>query len=154
MSLFVVFKDHSSRSCVGLLLSLTLSACTVLGPDYEAPVAPQLPSAWSENEMLEESEKLGRWWETFKDPVLTTLIERGAQQNLSIEAAGLRIVQARAALGISDALIFPQQQQINGNLGPMYRDQDGYKSFGSSFDIIWEMDVWGKYARGIEARFC
>jgi outer membrane protein TolC len=151
MSLFAVFKDNLSRTCVGLLLSFALPACTVLGPDYEASVVPQLPSAWSENEMFEESEKLGRWWETFKDPVLTTLIERGAQQNLSIEAAGLRIVQARAALGISDALIFPQQQQINGNLGPVYRDQNGYKSFGSSFDVTWEMDVWGKYARGIES---
>ena len=101
--------------------------------------------------MLAESEKLGRWWETFNDPILTALVERGAQQNLSIEAAGLRIVQARAALGISDALIFPQQQQLNGNLGPVYQNENGYKSFGASFDVTWEMDVWGKYARGIES---
>ena len=151
MPLFVLFKNDLSRRYGVLSLSLILSACTVLGPDYEAPVVPQLPSAWSESEMLAESEKLGRWWETFNDPILTALIERGAQQNLSIEAAGLRIVQARSALGISDALIFPQQQQLNGNLSPVYRNENWYKSFGASFDVAWEMDVWGKYARGIES---
>jgi outer membrane protein TolC len=94
---------------------------------------------------------VGAWWQLFNDPVLSQLIEQGAQQNLAIAAAGLRIVQARAALGISDALIFPQQQQLNGNFSGLYRNEDWFKSAGASLDVGWEMDVWGKYARGIES---
>ncbi|MDH3992668.1 MAG: TolC family protein, partial [Gammaproteobacteria bacterium] len=133
------------------LLSTVLSACTMVGPDYEAPPAAQLPEDWSPEETATESEAVSDWWRMFNDPVLDQLIERGARENLSIEAAGLRIVQARAALGISDALVFPQQQQVNSNFAALYRNEDWYKSANASLDVGWEMDIWGKYARGIES---
>lgn len=128
-----------------------LCACTTVGPDYQAPAQPELPSQWGDTEAAEETRAVGDWWNQFNDPVLSDLIERGAQQNLSIAAAGLRIVQARAALGISDALIFPQQQQLNANYSALYRNEDWFNSANASLDVGWEMDIWGKYARGIES---
>jgi outer membrane protein TolC len=128
-----------------------LASCTAVGPDYEPPAPLQLPSSWDDALAPQQALAMGAWWRRFNDPVLSELIERGAQQNLSIAAAGLRIVQSRAALGISDALIFPQQQQINANFTGLYRNEDWFKSAGTSFDVGWEMDIWGKYARGIEA---
>ena len=133
------------------LLSTVLSACAMVGPDYEAPPAAQLPEDWSPEETATESEAVSDWWRMFNDPVLDQLIESGAKENLSIEAAGLRIVQARAALGISDALVFPQQQQVNSNFAALYRNEDWFKSANASLDVGWEMDIWGKYARGIES---
>ena len=67
-----------------------------------------------------------------------------------MEAAGLRIVQARAALGISDALIFPQQQQVSGRAAKAYQNEQSFNSAAVGLDVGWEMDIWGKYARGIE----
>ncbi len=134
-----------------VLMCLLLAACTTLGPDYEAPPTPELPSDWAAEETETESTRIAEWWRLFEDPVLDELIARGASENLSIEAAGLRIVQARAALGISDALVFPQQQQINGNFAALYRNEDWFNSANASFDVGWEMDIWGKYARGIES---
>jgi outer membrane protein TolC len=148
---FVLTVATSLRGFILLALSAVLAACTSVGPDYEPPEQPRLPSQWSDTEAAEQTLAVGAWWQRFNDPVLSDLIEQGAQQNLSIEAAGLRIVQARAALGISDALIFPQQQQVNGNFTGLYRNEDWFKSAGASFDVGWEMDVWGKYARGIES---
>ena len=116
------------RGAALLLLYLGLTACTVVGPDYQAPPAPALPSAWEPARAQEQARSVGAWWQRFNDPVLDELIARSARQNLSIEAAGLRIVQARAALGISDALVFPQQQQINANYSGLYRDEDWFKS--------------------------
>tara|TARA_B100001540_G_scaffold317030_1_gene348675 strand:+ start:1253 stop:2839 length:1587 start_codon:yes stop_codon:yes gene_type:complete len=139
------------RGAALLLLYLGLTACTVVGPDYQAPPAPALPSAWEPARAQEQARSVGAWWQRFNDPVLDELIARSARQNLSIEAAGLRIVQARAALGISDALVFPQQQQINANYSGLYRDEDWFKSASASLDVGWEMDIWGKYARGIES---
>jgi outer membrane protein TolC len=132
-------------------LGMLLVACTTVGPDYQEPAPVELPSEWSEEETTKQAGVVNAWWELFDDPVLTQLIERGGSQNLSIEAAGLRIVQARAALGISDALIFPQQQQVNSNFSALYRNEDWYKSANASLDVGWEMDIWGKYARGIES---
>ncbi len=133
------------------LLGSALGACTTLGPDYRPPQTPDLPSSWVAEEAEGEAREVGAWWELFGDPVLSDLIARASRQNLSIEAAGLRIVQARAALGISDALVFPQQQQVNGSFLGLYRNEDWFKSANASFDVGWEMDIWGKYARGIES---
>lgn len=130
---------------------MLLAACTIVGPDYQPPTQSELPSEWAEGEAAQETLAVGAWWQLFNDPVLSDLVEQGAKQNLSIAAAGLRIVQARAALGISDALIFPQQQQVNGNYSALYRNEDWFNSASASLDVGWEMDIWGKYARGIES---
>jgi outer membrane protein TolC len=140
-----------ARRVAVLALGGLLVACTTLGPDYQAPAQPELPTSWSAHETATEARTVADWWQLFEDPVLNDLISRGAQQNLSIDAAGLRIVQARAALGISDALIFPQQQQVTGNYSALYRNKDWFKSAGVGLDVGWEMDIWGKYARGIES---
>ncbi len=131
-------------------LLFTLSACTVLGPDFTGVEPVDLPTEWQVDEAEQLSTQEASWWQLFNDPVLDELIERGARQNLSLEAAGLRIVQARAALGISDALIFPQQQQVTGNLAKLYQNETSFNSAGIGLDVGWEMDIWGKYARGIE----
>ena len=141
----------SLRHCLLVLAAILLAACTTVGPDFTAPPDVTLPSSWSENETATQAAAVGSWWQLFNDPLLDDLVREGASQNLSIEAAGLRIVQARAALGISDALVFPQQQQINGNYGALYRNEDWFETLNASFDVGWEMDIWGKYARGIES---
>ncbi|MEH6590984.1 MAG: TolC family protein [Halioglobus sp.] len=135
-----------------LLSALLLpQACTVLGPDYQAPPAQALPSTWQASEVTDTSTANASWWQQFNDPVLDALVDSGARQNLSLEAAGLRIVQARAALGISDALIYPQLQNASGNLTKVYQNEQSLNSAGVSLDVGWEMDIWGKYARGIES---
>jgi outer membrane protein TolC len=144
-------RDSVPKRVSLLALALLLSACASVGPDYQPPAQPQLPTQWSATETAQQTLEVGAWWQLFNDPVLSDLIEQGAQQNLSIAAAGLRIVQARAALGISDALVFPQQQQINGNYSALYRNEDWFNAASASLDVGWEMDIWGKYARGIES---
>ena len=134
-----------------ILFLLLLGGCTVVGPDYEAPVTPALPGNWSADDLEANTRDTESWWKLFGDPVLDDLIERGAGQNLSVEAAGLRIVQARAALGISDSLIYPQQTAAKGNLTALYQNKDRFNSAGVGLDMGWEMDIWGKYARGIES---
>lgn len=145
----MVFKFF--RALLGVGLSVALGACTTLGPDYQTPDVPQLPDQWSGEELADASAEAAQWWLLFNDPPLTSLVELGAAQNLSIEAAGLRIVQARAALGISDALIFPQRQQVSANAGKAYQSEQSFNSAGIGLDVGWEMDIWGKYARGIES---
>ena len=140
-----------SRPLGTLLLAVTLGACTIIGPDYEPPEAQPLPSEWSSNEVDENRADLSAWWQQFNDPVLNELIDRGARQNLSIEAAGLRIIRARAALGFTEGLLFPQQQQVSGSLAKVYQQEHSFNSAGVGLDVGWELDIWGKYARGIES---
>lgn len=148
------YQPFSSSKPPRLILVALLclpAACTMVGPDYEGVAPPALPTSWDKADAAAQTSAVASWWQSFDDPVLTGLIEQAARQNLPLEVAGLRIVQARAALGISDALLFPQQTQVNGNLAYLYQNDNDFNSAAIGLDMGWEMDVWGKYARGIES---
>lgn len=138
-----------------ILILLGLSACTTVGPDYAHPKRPALPNDWSLETSIQTTQQserdLQQWWQKFNDPTLNQLVEMANQQNLDLEAAGLRIVQARSLLGISTGLQYPQVQAISGNLARAYVNDQGVNNAALSFDAGWELDVWGKYARGIES---
>jgi outer membrane protein TolC len=144
-----------TKPSLAILSVLGLSACTTLGPDYVHPKQSALPSDWSVEKAAQDTQqseqKLQQWWQQFNDPTLNQLVEMANQQNLDLEAAGLRIVQARSLLGISSGLQYPQVQTVSGNLARAYVNDQGVNNAALSFDAGWEMDVWGKYARGIES---
>ncbi len=144
-----------TKPSLAILSVLGLSACTTLGPDYVHPEQTALPSDWSVEKATQDTQqseqKLQQWWQLFNDPTLNQLVEMASQQNLDLEAAGLRIVQARSLLGISTGLQYPQVQTVSGNLARAYVNDQGVNNAALSFDAGWEMDIWGKYARGIES---
>jgi len=144
-----------TKPSLAILSVLGLSACTTLGPDYVHPEQSTLPSDWSVEKAAQDTQqseqKLQQWWQQFNDPTLNQLVEVASQQNLDLEAAGLRIVQARSLLGISTGLQYPQVQTVSGNLARAYVNDQGVNNAALSFDAGWEMDIWGKYARGIES---
>ncbi|WP_212582816.1 TolC family protein [Vibrio sp. B1FIG11] len=144
-----------TKPSLAILSVLGLSACTTLGPDYVHPEQTALPSDWSVEKAAQDTQqseqKLQQWWQQFNDPTLNQLVEMASQQNLDLEAAGLRIVQARSLLSISTGLQYPQVQTVSGNLARAYVNDQGVNNAALSFDAGWEMDIWGKYARGIES---
>ena len=73
----------------------------MVGPDFVKPDAP-LEEAWTQQEdpsIKTDAADYREWWTVFNDPVLNNLIEKAYQQNLDLEVAGLRILEARAQLG-------------------------------------------------------
>lgn len=142
----------SKLPMIGLsaLTILTMSGCTKLGPDFMGVETPSMPDKWQHKEERSD-ETIAQWWKTFNDPTLNTLVEKAYAQNLDIKSAGLRILQARAALGISEGLSYPQQQRLSGNAAAVRNSGENFEAAGLNFDIGWEMDIWGKYARGIES---
>ena len=132
------------------LFALLFSACSQVGPNYVAPTTPKTPIKWDRN-LSKSDNNITAWWQNFHDEVLTTLVEKAYDENLDIQSAGLRILQSRAALGISQGLLFPQQQNLSGSLATNQNGGNGFGSAGVNFNIGWEMDVWGKYARGVES---
>ncbi|BAJ00570.1 TolC family protein [Shewanella violacea] len=146
------------KTCLVMMPLLGLSACTNLGPDFQTLAPKSLPKAWSDSALVDHEAEIEQtaqdsamWWKQFNDPTLNILVERANKQNLDIEAAGLRILQARMILGISDSLNYPQVQVASGSLAKVYRNDNSFNNLALSFDAGWEMDIWGKYARGVEA---
>jgi NodT family efflux transporter outer membrane factor (OMF) lipoprotein len=149
---------------------LVLNGCKTVGPDFEKPEAP-VAGEWLEADdaRVDTANAAYRdWWEVFEDPVLSQLIDTAYQQNLSLQIAGLRIMEARAQLGVATGLKYPQSQSVSGgytrskssrNAPPLSnlpddvsnRASEGVNVWSVGFDAAWEADVWGKFRRGIEA---
>lgn len=157
---------HPIRACGRLLpllcLGLLSVGCTSIGPDFEKPQAPVMEDWTDDNPVItRDSIDLRNWWTVFNDPILNGLIEESFEQNLSLQLTGLRILEARARLGVAEGNRYPQMQEIGGTIatnqtsenGPLSnpRTNDEFKSYEFGFDAAWEIDFWGRIGRGIEA---
>jgi outer membrane protein TolC len=132
------------------LTVVLLNGCVKLGPEFTGVDSPYLPKEWNKDDKA-NSETIAQWWRTFNDPTLNRLVQKAYAQNLDIQSAGLRILQARAALGISESLTLPQIQTLSGNAATTRNSGNNFELANLNFDLGWEIDVWGKYARGIES---
>jgi multidrug efflux system outer membrane protein len=129
-------------------LLIVLGACTV-GPDYKPPTT-ALPST----EGVYTVAKTTPWWQDFNDPTLNALIAQAAAANPTVLQAIAAVAGARAQVAEARAGGMPQ---LNSSLGatdarsfspPGYLAA-GYGSVG--FDASWELDLWGKQRRTVEA---
>jgi len=144
------------------LMSLlgALAGCSV-GPNYHSPKI-ALPSEWSEigpGGTTNREVELARWWTTFNDPMLDSLIERAVRSNYDLKAAEARLRAARALRGVALAEFLPTigaeasyttaRRSQNALAFPVRLiDTDTYQV---GFDATWEIDVFGGKRRGLEA---
>ncbi|WP_311791501.1 MULTISPECIES: efflux transporter outer membrane subunit [Pantoea] len=173
----VTFTRQVARPLSLLTLALWLAGCAV-GPDYEAP-KPQLPGGYhlldaQQASKTESGAVSTRWWQTFNDPQLNSLIDRAIEGNLTLQQAVLRIAGARQELAQARGGLFPSlngsakvtRQQLglegllkaNGVTDQLDSDTASQLSsleqpvtlYQGSFDASWELDLWGKVRRQVE----
>jgi NodT family efflux transporter outer membrane factor (OMF) lipoprotein len=164
------------------VFAIMLSSCTKVGPDYVRPEASISPNWLDARDVRLEVDpaKSGAWWEVFNDPVLNRLIERAYHDNLSLKIAGVRVLEARAQLGITVGFLYPQTQQASGSVTYNRIPSAGGLGSGSTsgvsntsgsssstgsgsssgfsywrdqvgLDVAWEIDFWGRFRRAIES---
>lgn len=155
---------HLTRSGQWLLLGmLGLSGCVRLGPDFQSP-KPAWIDRWSSPALEQSSQRslnpdLRQWWQVFGDPLLDRLIAEADAHNSDLKIAGLRVMEARAQLGIAQSGRYPQLQQASVDSLYFNRRQSGgsnpqdshFWQHSAGFDIGWELDFWGRFARAIES---
>jgi NodT family efflux transporter outer membrane factor (OMF) lipoprotein len=156
-------RSHICRRLLALLcLGLLSVGCTSIGPDFEKPEVPGMEDWTDDNPVItRDSIDLRNWWTVFNDPILNGLIEESFAQNLSLQLTGLRILEARARLGVAEGNRYPQVQEIGGTVATSQTSENGplsnpatndeFKSYEFGFDAVWEIDFWGRIGRGIEA---
>ena len=137
------------RYFIFIVAVLFFAGCTKLGPDFKKPDPIEYPKNIPQQSNVTQ-EELATWWEMFHDKTLEKLVKTGYKNNLDIKQAGLRILQARAALGVTQGYYYPQQQTLSAHAMSSYAKNHNINSAGINFDIGWEIDFWGKYARGVE----
>ncbi|MCA9256329.1 MAG: TolC family protein, partial [Phycisphaerales bacterium] len=102
-----------------------------------------------------------RWWESFRDDVLTDLAMRALTANLDLAVARERVVQAQARRGV-----------VHADRLPRLDAEAGYQRAGAGVDALgfaapppgfethlfsagvvagWEIDLWGRVRRLVDA---
>lgn len=154
-----MFKKNLKLIGIGAAccLCLALAGCTV-GPDY--PGTPRMGIA-KNYEMLPDpalvpNEKIAvDWWTVFNDPMLNFLIDEARQSNLSLATAAARVYEARYAVSLQQGGFLPgfsTQGSVTGqenmNTATM---RNAHEFFSVGFDASWEIDLWGRVRRSVEA---
>ncbi|PKU21739.1 efflux transporter outer membrane subunit [Telmatospirillum siberiense] len=154
-----MLRSYAALPIVAVVAAL--SACTV-GPDYQPPRI-AAPDTWSEatdglNQGPDAAPRLARWWTGFRDPELDHLVEEAIAGNHDLRIAAQRILAARADRTIAAAGYYPslsaqttaQRAQQSKNLTlPQVRSLSN--TFQAGFDASWEIDLFGKTRRTVEA---
>jgi len=145
-----------------LALAALLSACAPVGPDFVRPEAPVNPT-WLDAELEEfetDAAELAEWWRALGDPVLDELIATARIENNNLKIAGLRVMESQARLNIAVGNQYPQQQVLAGDITAVGISEStantaaadtSFTEFNLGASVVWEIDFWGRFRRGIEA---
>ena len=156
----------------GLLLAGALLAGCTVGPNYHSP-AISTPEHYAEAQDSggPSDAELAGWWSGFGDPQLSDLVNRALAQNLDVEMAAARIREARAREIVAGAARLPEvdaqgsvaRQRISENAIPVPPGSGSggggtfglpgseFTTFRVGFDASWELDLFGKTRRSVEA---
>lgn len=152
-------RSRTTPLCAISLIAL-LGACTTVGPDYAPPVSSAAPQ-WLEP--ADTSAVEAAWWDSFGDPLLTSLITRAMDGAPDIAIAEARLREARANRAAVLGENLPQvsaggsamQNRISENgqfpAGQIPGFTTGFSLFDLGFDAGWEADFWGRRIRQAEA---
>jgi len=146
-------------------LSLMLSACQMVGPDYKVPEQavvqrPDLQGALRQDANSVVSAPVPRdWWRLYKDPRLDTLVSQALAANTELRVAAANIARARAQVEVAES-----QGGFNGGvkLGAQRLQESGeaflqpekvpVANIGEAIiSASYQFDLWGTLKRGVEA---
>ena len=163
----MVWSKRLLRAANLAWLSLIVSGCAAVGPNY-VPPAPKVPASFAEAPV---STPMGKaqivddaWWKNLGDPVLEGLLAQALKSAPDIAEAQARVREARALVGIAGAGRFPTADAGGGyarslgsknvptgvppgGLGPGIHSN----LWQAGFDASWEIDIFGGERRTVEA---
>ena len=142
---------------------LCIGGCAQVGPDFQTQ-----HESWSENwrdpvveEVVEQRPQpdMRQWWRVFSDATLERLIAEADAQDAGVKIAGLRVMEARAQLGIAQAGRYPQSQVASADALYVHskKSNDSLSTtsrvwqLSAGVDVGWELDFWGRFSRAIES---
>ena len=160
------------RSALAIGAAVVLSGCAVgpnyLPPRFRLPINFEMSHQLGAAETGAAVESIICWWQTLNDPELNTFIERAILANPDIEIALARVQQAREQEFVIAGLALPQGNADAGAARGSGTDllkgripqslETGVNTTGFKeitrvvgFDAGWELDLFGKYRRELEA---
>jgi NodT family efflux transporter outer membrane factor (OMF) lipoprotein len=92
------------------------------------------------------------WWKGFRDPELDGLVARAVRDNVDLKILAARTKMADAQIEEARAGALPT---LDAGAGASFEKSTGQKfskQFSLGTQVNWDVDVWGKVAKGAEAQ--
>ena len=152
---------HSRNLTTSACLPLALLAGCVVGPDYKRPPIIAATSNWTEPASVGDVD--ATWWRTLGDPILDRLVASAVARNLDLRRADARLREARANRDATAGGRLPQvnttgsatTNEVSGNgeipVGNIPGFSRRFSLFDGGFDASWEVDLWGRTERELQA---
>ena len=135
----------------------------MLGPDFQLPGASGR-TRWKESKSTVATPLPDNWWRLFTDRELTRLVDRALAANNDLAAAKARVETSRALVGLDRAKLFPtldltgsaginrsSADAMEANMPPGANVPIEQQRYRSTFDLAYDLDLWGRNKRAIEA---
>ena len=165
----------ASMAAIAGMAFLLLSGCAV-GPDYQRPSALRtnaMPAAflgpetgtntgpWKTAQPSAHFPR-GAWWEVFNDPELNRLEMLASAENQELAIAAARFKQARALVDVARSDFLPHvsaDPSYTRQRSSLNQPQNGraagtsptFNNFTVALQAGWEVDLWGRVRREVEA---
>jgi NodT family efflux transporter outer membrane factor (OMF) lipoprotein len=148
-----------SRHAVSMACATLIAGCAV-GPDFKAPALPETGAHFVRDAAQAELRHAvtdQAFWRQFHDAELTRLVEQALQSNQDLRQAMTRLDGAEALLRESRFDQIPtvtasaqglQEKRSESQAAGGPRSQ---RSYGAGLQASWEIDVFGRVRRNIEA---
>jgi outer membrane protein, multidrug efflux system len=156
-----MFSRIAPHSCwSALCVSIALSGCAAVGPNYKAPKLPEsdVPAQWTSPTDTTQNAtgadtapaQPTQWWTELSDPALDRLVTEAFNSSPSLEAAVAKLGQSRSLHAQAKAAGGPT---VDGS-GTSERLKDSssapYNDSWLSMNSSWELDLFGSVRRGKE----
>ena len=135
---------------------LALSACAV-GPDYRAPEPEPAQIDRASAADFDRSRFQTAWWRQFEDPTLDALVSQALAENRELRIAFSRLRAARAIRDDDANDRFPTvtagaTAEYGKAQQPGFSEQrSNIERYDLGLDMAWELDLFGRIQRRIEA---
>ncbi|QXE91632.1 efflux transporter outer membrane subunit [Geomonas subterranea] len=156
----------AARSIVvasALAIATSLSGCAML-PDVGQPGMMKAPAEYESAASFSAPAAnwpAERWWQSYGDAQLVTLIDEALRDAPDMAAAAARMRRAEAYLKVSGSTLLPQvsanasvaEQKLSYNyLTPGTMTPGGWQDYGiGTINLNWEIDFWGKNRAAVSA---
>ena len=160
----MIFRNLALAAVAGMLA--LLSACATVGPNYvkPAPLPPQtkavLPLSYAEADgwriaQPKDNVLRGNWWEIYAIPELDALEQQVAAANQNVAQAEANYRQAQALVRASRSGFYPSVAAGASATRTQYSSEVSTLGIQNNFllpvDFSWEIDLWGRVRRTVEA---
>jgi len=131
-----------------------LAGCAdVRQAEYQRPDAP-LKTNWTPREgAVSASATISpQWWQEFRDPFLDSLVTRAIAGNFDLKVLASRIEVANTQIEGARAGAMPSVDIGSGASLEKSTGQRFSKQFSAGTQVNWDLDIWGRVAKGVQAQ--